>query len=105
MIYWSFSCLFPCWESFTQYRDVTIVSKGLQKAQDDFNLPIDCQLDLIDGVCNPSLLYSWDIWGYENVDIIFKLKMESCQLLSTTVQDAIIYHLLVIYVNPNWGLK
>jgi hypothetical protein len=30
------------------------------------------------------------------------LRMESCQLLSTTVQDAIIYHLLVLYINPNW---
>ena len=47
-----------------------------------FKLPIDCQLDLFDKVINPILLYSCEVWGYENINIIEKVHLKFSQNLS-----------------------
>jgi hypothetical protein len=41
-----------------------------------FNLPFNCQIDLFDKVINPILLYSCEIWGDENVEIIEKVHLK-----------------------------
>ena len=41
-----------------------------------FNLPIECQLDLFDKVVTPILLYGCEIWGYENMDIIERVHLK-----------------------------
>lgn len=35
-----------------------------------FNLPVDCQLDLFDKVVMPVLLYGCEVWGFENIETI-----------------------------------
>ena len=34
-----------------------------------FNLPFSCQFDLFDKVVIPVLIYGWEIWGYENLQV------------------------------------
>lgn len=47
-----------------------------------FSLPINCQLDLFDKVINPILLYSCEVWGYENLDIIEKVHLKFFEIYS-----------------------
>jgi hypothetical protein len=35
-----------------------------------FNLPISCQFVLFDKIVLPVLIYSCEIWGYENLQVI-----------------------------------
>ena len=35
-----------------------------------FNLPLECQLDLFDNIVVPILLYECEIWGFESLDIL-----------------------------------
>ena len=41
-----------------------------------FNLPIDCQLDLFDKIVIPVLLYGCEIWGYENLELIERIHLK-----------------------------
>ena len=42
-------------------------------------LPIDVQLDLSHNMLHPILLYSSDVWGIENNDLIIKLQVKLCK--------------------------
>ena len=42
-------------------------------------LPIDVQLDLFHNMVLPILLYSSEVWGIENNDLIIKLHVEFCK--------------------------
>ena len=35
-----------------------------------FNLPLECQLDLFGKIVVPILLYGFEIWGFESLDIL-----------------------------------
>ena len=45
------------------------------------NLPIDLQLDLVDKLVTPILLYGSEIWAYENNDIIETLHLRYCKYI------------------------
>ena len=46
-----------------------------------FNLSIDCQLDLFDKMIKPVLLYGCEIWGFSNLDIIERLHLKFCKYI------------------------
>ena len=41
-----------------------------------FNLPVECQLDLFDKVVMPVLLYGCEVWGFENIEIIERIHLK-----------------------------
>lgn len=41
-----------------------------------FDLSVECQLDLFDKIVVPVLLYGCEIWGYENLDIIERVHLK-----------------------------
>lgn len=41
-----------------------------------FNLPVDCQLDLFDKVVMPVLLYGCEVWGFENIETIERIHLK-----------------------------
>jgi hypothetical protein len=45
------------------------------------NLSVSCQLDLFDKISIPMLTYGSEIWGYENIDILEKVRVKFCKLL------------------------
>lgn len=42
------------------------------------NLPIDIQLELFDAKVVPILLYSAEIWGFENCNIVENFHVQFC---------------------------
>ena len=59
-----------------------------------FNLPIDCQLDLFDKVIQPVLLYSCEIWGYEQLEVIEKVHLRFLKFilnLKSSTPNSMIY--------------
>ena len=58
------------------------------------NLSIECQLDMFDKAILPVLLYSSEIWGFENLDVLEKVHLRFCKLilnLKQTTPNSIIY--------------
>ena len=51
---------------------------SLLKKSRVLNLPVDSQLDLLDKLVTPILLYGSEIWAYENNDVIEKLHLRYC---------------------------
>ena len=49
---------------------------GIIKKIREFNLPLECQLDLFDKVVVPVLLYGSEVWGFENLDLIERLHLK-----------------------------
>ena len=45
------------------------------------NLSIKCQLDLLDKIVKPILLYGCEIWGFGKNDIIERVHLKFCKLL------------------------
>ena len=45
------------------------------------NVSIKCQLDLLDKIVKPILLYGYDIWGLGKNDIIKRVHLKFCKLL------------------------
>ena len=45
------------------------------------NLSVSCQYDLFDKIVKPILLYSCEIWGYSNLEIIERIHLKFCKLL------------------------
>ena len=41
-----------------------------------FNLPLDCQLDLFDKIAVPVVLYGCEIWGFESLHIIERIHLK-----------------------------
>jgi hypothetical protein len=85
-----------------------------------YNLSVECQLDLFDKIVAPVLLYGCEIWEFENLDIIehvhlkyiFDLKSstpslymvygETCRYpLYVTVYSRIISYWGRLFLNPN----
>ena len=46
-----------------------------------FDLPIYCQLDLFEKVINPVLLYSCEVRGYENLDVVEREHLKFLKLI------------------------
>ena len=44
----------------------------------NINIPIDLQLKLFDALVYPILMYSAEIWGFENKNIIEKIHLQFC---------------------------
>ena len=62
----------------------------------NFKLPIDCQLDLFDKVIGPILLYTCEVWGYENIDIIEKVHLKFLKFilnLKSSTPNCMVYGL------------
>lgn len=58
------------------------------------NLPINCQLKLSDKVINPILLFSYEVWGYKNLDIIEKVHFKFLKFilnLKSSTPNCIVY--------------
>ena len=49
---------------------------ALRKKTSNLHLPIDLQMKLFDALVSPVLLYSSEIWGFENKNIIEKLHIQ-----------------------------
>ena len=65
-----------------------------------FKLPINCQLDLFDKVIKPILLYSCEVWGYENLDFIERMHLILFKLilnLKIKYSDCMVYGETGIY--------
>ena len=41
-----------------------------------FNLPLECKLDLFDKIVVLVLLYGCEIWGFESIDIIERINLK-----------------------------
>jgi hypothetical protein len=46
------------------------------------NLSIQCQLDLFDNIIKPILLYGCEVWGFSKNEIIERVHLRFCKLLS-----------------------
>ena len=59
-----------------------------------FNLPIECQLDLFDKIVKPILLYGSEVWGFRNCGILEKVHLKFCKLLlnvKTSTANCLVY--------------
>jgi hypothetical protein len=72
----------------TGYFKKNIIMEKASKAMHDIlnkgkvhNLSVSCQLDLFDKIIIPMLTYGSEIWGYENIDILEKVRVKFCKLL------------------------
>ena len=44
-------------------------------------MPIDCQLKIFDQLVQPILLYSSEVWGYENIVCLERLHLNFCKYI------------------------
>lgn len=58
-------------------KSATKVLHALRGSFRDKHIPIDCQLELIDSMIEPILLYGAEIWGYENITLLENFQL-SC---------------------------
>ena len=59
-----------------------------------FNLPTDCQWDLFDKFIQPVLLYSYEVWGYEQLEVIEKVHLRFLKFvlnLKSSTPNSMIY--------------
>lgn len=54
---------------------------GVIKKARNLNLSVDCQLDMFDKMVLPILLYGYEIWGYEKLDILERVHLRFCKLI------------------------
>ena len=45
------------------------------------HLPLDMQIDLLDKTVSPILLYGSEVWGYENIEILERLRLKFCKYI------------------------
>ena len=56
-----------------------------------FNLPLECQLDLFDKIVVLVLLYGCEIWGFESIDIIERIHLKSLKYIFNLKSSTPIY--------------
>ena len=67
---------------------------GIIKKIREFNLPLECQLDLFDKVVVPVLLYGSEVWGFEKLDLIERLHLKFLKYvlnLKSSTPDYMVY--------------
>ena len=60
------------------YEQAQKTMYGIIKKIREFNLSLECQLDLFDKVVEPVLLYGSEVWGFEKLDLIERLHLKIC---------------------------
>ena len=67
-----------------------------------FYLSINCQLDLFDKVINTILLYSCEVWSYENIDVIERMHLKFLKInpinLKSSTSDCMVVPKTVWYM-------
>ena len=58
------------------YEQAQKAMYGVIRKIRQFNLPLECQLDLFDKIVVPVLLYGCEIWGFESLDIIERIHLK-----------------------------
>ena len=57
-------------------------------------MPLDCQLKLFDQLVQPIMLYSCEVWGFENIICLERLHLKFCKYIlkvKTSTPDSMVY--------------
>ena len=76
------------------YEQAQKAMYGIIKKIREFNLPLECQLDLFDKVVVPVLLYGSEVWGFEKLDLIERLHLKFLKYvlnLKSSTPDYMVY--------------
>ena len=68
------------------------------------NLSIKCQLDLLDKMVKPVLLYSCEIWGMGNNDILERVHLKFCKLL-LNLKTSTPSYMVMVYLLDTFSIK